>query len=149
MLIRVLFVLFVSGVPVLAQPASPATYVTDAELRAAMEKAAAVRPAMAVAPVKNSDHYRINLIRRTAAAGAIVHRPGTELHHIVEGSGTLVTGGSIVKGSGDAPATIEGGVSRRVQKGDVVLIPEGTPHWYSAVDGSVVYLEVRFNVPVE
>ena len=28
--------------------------------------------------------------------------------------------------------------------GDVVLIPAGMPHWYKDVEGTVTYLEVRF-----
>ncbi len=39
--------------------------------------------------------------------------------------------------------------ARRVTKGDAILIPEGTPHQYTAVEGSITYLEVRFNVPIE
>jgi mannose-6-phosphate isomerase-like protein (cupin superfamily) len=103
---------------------------------------------MATSAVINSDQYRINVIRRTEAAGAIVHRPGTELHFVTDGAGTLVTGGTIARPAGGGTATIENGVSRRIAKGDAVLIPEGTPHWYQAVEGSITYLEVRFNVPV-
>jgi quercetin dioxygenase-like cupin family protein len=36
-----------------------------------------------------------------------------------------------------------------VAKGDVVVIPAGTPHWYKDVDGSVTYLEVRFDVDLK
>jgi len=84
--------------------------------------------------------------------GAIAHPDGTKGHHIVDGSGTLVTGGTIVRstaagGHGSAGATIDGGVSRHVAKGDVVLIPAGTPHWYKDLDGAVTYLEVRFDLP--
>ena len=60
-----------------------------------------------------------------------------------------MTGGSIVRptagASGGGVATIQGGESRHVTKGDVILIPAGTPHWYKDVDGSITYLEVRFN----
>ena len=42
--------------------------------------------------------------------------------------------------------SIDGGVTRHVAKGDSVVIPAGTPHWYKEVDGSITYLEVRFNV---
>jgi len=62
-----------------------------------------------------------------------------------------VTGGSIVRpttaGRGSAGATIDGGVSRHVAKGDVILIPAGTPHWYKELDGTITYLEVRFDLP--
>ena len=43
-------------------------------------------------------------------------------------------------------ATIEGGQSRRVAKGDVILILAGTPHWYKDLDGSITYLEGRFDL---
>ena len=104
---------------------------------------------MAVSRIEVSDHYRINLIRRTEAAGAIVHRPGTELHYVTEGGGTLVTGGIVVRPEGGGPGSIEDGLARQVSAGDAILIPEGTPHQYTAVQGSITYLEVRFNVPVD
>lgn len=120
-----------------------ATYMTDAALMATLKEASTSAPAMHTAPVKNADHYRINIVRRTVGAGAIAHPTGTEVHHIIDGAATLVTGGSIARGT---PATIDGGVSRRVAKGDVVLIPAGTPHWYKDLEGSITYLEVRFDV---
>src|SRR5262245_23748037 len=79
---------------------APATYLTEAELSATLKEAAKTAPAMHTAPVKNADHYRINIVRRTTAAGAIAHPDGTEVHHIVEGAGTLVTGGTIVRPAG-------------------------------------------------
>ena len=69
-----------------------------------------------------------------------------EVHHIIDGAGTLVTGGTIVR-KDNAPAgraTIDGGVSRRVTKGDVILVPAGAPHWYKDLEGTITYLEVRF-----
>jgi len=38
-------------------------------------------------------------------------------------------------------------LARRVTAGDVVLIDEGTPHQYTAIESVVVYLEVRFSLP--
>ena len=137
------------------QPSSSApspgatTYVSAADLDAMLKKATGANPDMAAARVQNTDHYRINVIRRGRGAGAMAHVPGTELHHIIDGAGTLVTGGTITRGTGPGTATIEGGETRRVAKGDVILIPEGTPHWYKDVEGSITYLEVRFNVPVK
>jgi len=127
---------------------APATYLTEAELMATLKEAAKTAPAMHTAPIKLADHYRINIVRRTSAQGAIAHPDGTEVHHIIEGSATFVTGGTIVRAAG-APAgsaTIDGGESRRVSKGDVVLVPAGTPHWYKDLEGSITYLEVRFDV---
>jgi mannose-6-phosphate isomerase-like protein (cupin superfamily) len=129
-------------------PVPPALFVPDAQIAAGLRQALQERPAMGVSTITTTDQYRINLITRTEPAGAIVHVPGTELHYILEGAGTLVTGGVVVRSAEGAPGTIEGGVAQRVSKGDAVLIPEGTPHQYTAVEGAVTYLEVRFNVPV-
>jgi mannose-6-phosphate isomerase-like protein (cupin superfamily) len=130
-----------------------ATVMTAADLAAALEKSTRANPNMSTAPIQSHDQYRINIVRRGRPAGAIAHGTGTELHYIVEGGGTLVTGGAIVRPAAGAPAgtlaRIEGGVTRKVAKGDVVLIPENTPHWYSEVDGAIAYLEVRFSVPTK
>jgi glc operon protein GlcG len=126
----------------------PATYLSNVELMTALKKATEGNPDMSTAAVKNTDQYRINVVRRGKAAGAIAHQVGTEVHHIIDGAGTLVTGGTIVRAAGGT-AVIQGGESRRVVKGDVILIPENTPHWYEDVEGSITYLEVRFNVPVK
>jgi quercetin dioxygenase-like cupin family protein len=128
----------------------PATYMTGAELAAALKKATEANPDMSTARVQNTDQYRINIVRRGKGAGAMAHQPGTEVHYIIEGAGTLATGGRLVRAAaGGGPSTIEGGQVKRVAKGDVVLIPENTPHWYKDVEGSITYLEVRFNVPVK
>lgn len=130
-----------------AQAAAGATYQTEAALKAALKSASGDPNDMQTAAVRNSDVYRINLVHRTKPAGAIAHTVGTEVHHITDGAATLVTGGTIVKGATANQATIQGGVSRRVTKGDVILVPENMPHWYKDIEGQITYLEVRFNVP--
>jgi mannose-6-phosphate isomerase-like protein (cupin superfamily) len=131
------------------EPVPPALYTAGTDITSALATAVAARPSMAASRIEVGEHYRINLIRRTEAAGAIVHRPGTELHYITDGAGTLVTGGIVVRPAGGGQGNIEGGLARQVTVGDAILIPEGTPHQYTAVEGSITYLEVRFNVPVE
>jgi mannose-6-phosphate isomerase-like protein (cupin superfamily) len=146
-LVIALFLMMAAQAPAPA----PATYLTEAELTSALKAAAAAAPDMHTAPVKNADHYRINIVRRTRSLGAIAHPDGTEVHHIIEGAATFVTGGTIVRpasaGGRGGAATIEGGQSRHVAKGDVILIPAGTPHWYKDLEGSITYLEVRFDLP--
>jgi len=125
----------------------PATYKSESELMAAL-KAGQATPDMLTSEVQNTDRHRINIVRRTKAAGAVAHEGFAELHHIVEGSGTLVTGGTIVRATGSGRgggATIQNGASRHVAKGDVILVPPGMPHWYKDIDGaSITYLEVRW-----
>jgi mannose-6-phosphate isomerase-like protein (cupin superfamily) len=123
-----------------------ATYKAETDVLRALVAGRAT-PDMLTSPISITDRHRINIVRRTKAAGAVAHDGFAELHHIVEGSGTLVTGGTILRpaaGSGTGIATIQNGVSKRVNKGDVILIPAGLPHWYMDLDGPITYLEVRW-----
>jgi mannose-6-phosphate isomerase-like protein (cupin superfamily) len=125
-------------------PAPAATYKSSAELTAALTAGQAT-PDMLTSPVSLDERHRINLIRRTKPAGAVAHEGFAELHHIVEGSGSFVTGGTIVRPTGGrGAATIQDGVSKHVGKGDVVLVPPGVPHWYKDLDAPITYLEVRW-----
>jgi mannose-6-phosphate isomerase-like protein (cupin superfamily) len=74
----------------------------------------------------------------------------SEIYYMLEGSGTLVTGGTMPGAKPMSPGSvnlqakrIEGGVSRRVSKGDVVIIPGGTPHQWTSQDGDLSYLIFR------
>jgi quercetin dioxygenase-like cupin family protein len=72
----------------------------------------------------------------------------TELHDIIEGTGVVVTGGTIVRGTdGIKRATIQCGATHAVRKGDVIIVPSGSPHWYKEVTTPITYLEVRFVAP--
>ena len=127
-------------------PGSPATFKSGEELLAALQKASD-RGGMTSGAVSNTDDYRINLVRRVKPGAALAHAGNTEVHYITEGAATLVTGGTILRTAGGAAATIQNGETRRVVKGDVILIPADTPHWYKDVEGSITYLEVRFVAP--
>ena len=48
-------------------------------------------------------------------------------------------------GNGDTVVTIVEGESRHVGPGDVVIVPAGTPHWFSAIDDPVTYMEIRYD----
>jgi mannose-6-phosphate isomerase-like protein (cupin superfamily) len=145
------------GVPAPAPHAgSPALYKTEEELMTALKAAVEKSPATATSTISVTDEYSVNILRRGSGASALTHPGWTEVHYILEGSATFVTGGTLVPAGSPAagrqgqPAqTIEGGVSRRVSKGDAVLVPAGTPHWYKSVDGAVTYLEVRFIAPTK
>lgn len=136
--------------PTLHGQTAPASYLGEADVLAMLKKAGEATPEMMVARMANTEKYRVNVVKRTAAQGAIAHDVGTEVHYIIEGAATLVTGGTIVRPTGGANAaaraTIQGGETRKVRKGDIVLVPVNTPHWYSAIDQPLTYLEVRFDV---
>src|SRR5262249_46849887 len=123
-------------------------FISGADWEARFKKDMAARPDLSTTDLNVTSDYIITVAHRGKAAGAVAHNDAHELHYIIDGSGTLVTGGTIVRGSGGAnAATIEGGEKRHVQKGDVIVIPKNTPHWYSEVDGTLSYLEGRFKLP--
>jgi len=125
-----------------------ALYLSGADLSARVKKDAAARPDLSTTGIATTTDYIVLVAHRGRAAGAIAHPDAHEMHYILEGSGTLVTGGRIVRGTnGPNSATIDGGERRRVRKGDVIIIPRNTPHWYSEVDGALEYLEGRFKTP--
>ncbi len=137
------------------EPSAPATYKSAADLMATLMKSAQEHPAQATSPISNEGHYRVNIVRRDRPGFALAHATGpakgSEVHYIIDGAATVVTGGTIVRPAGGSAkgagnATIEGGETRHVTKGDVIVVPAGTPHWYKEVEGSVTYLEVRFDV---
>lgn len=132
-----------------APPAgSPATYKSAAALAAVLKAAKVTPQGMTTSAVSNTDQYRINIVHRDRPAGAIAHEGNTELHYIIEGSGTVVTGREIVRGANGQAASIENGVTQKVSKGDVVIVPANSPHWYSQIDGAAItYLEVRWLSP--
>ncbi|HYK18120.1 MAG TPA: hypothetical protein VEV37_08865 [Bryobacteraceae bacterium] len=74
----------------------------------------------------------------------------TEIYYILDGSATLVTGGTLPDPKPNRPgsttlqsAHIDGGTSRHVGKGDVIIIPGRTPHWFSSQEGDLRYLIFR------
>jgi len=130
-------------------PGAAGIFKSNMDLQAVLKKAMAATADMATSPIALNDQYRVNIVHRPKANGAIAHPGYTELHYIIEGSGTVVTGGKIVRKAG-APAgaaTIEGGEAHPIAVGDVVIVPAGSAHMYSVVNNELTYLEVRFLAP--
>jgi mannose-6-phosphate isomerase-like protein (cupin superfamily) len=83
--------------------------------------------------------YNVNIRRIRAAETGLVHPITADLWVVLEGGGTLTTGGVLEKGK------ILGGQSRQIKTGDVVYIPSGLPHGVSGVDGNITWLNVRWD----
>jgi mannose-6-phosphate isomerase-like protein (cupin superfamily) len=92
--------------------------------------------------------YKIQAGRRLVAGKPEVHEHDTDILWVTEGSATLVTGGKVVNQTTKSPGEfggdkIEGGVARKVVKGDLIVIPQGIPHWFSEVEGTFLYFVVK------
>ncbi len=118
---------------------APVTYFDNGEVRAAFAKGM---------PLTEVAGYKVHASRRTEPGVAEVHTRDTDIVYVLEGSATLVTGGTAVQGKTTAPGEIRGkeisgGESREIKPGDVVIIPAGVPHWFKDVKGPVLYYVVK------
>jgi len=100
------------------------------------------------APLFQLAPYTVNIEYRSAVANASVHETEAELFYVIDGAGMFVTGGQLVDGQRTNPEnqtgkSISGGTSARVAKGDFMIVPQGTPHWFSAVDGSITLMSIH------
>lgn len=135
--------------------APPALYMTEAEIIAGLDRAAAASASaggwsVTVAP-------GISIRRRSSAVDqyAIIHPYSMEIYRVLEGSGTFVTGGKLVLPLADnlnenivrTLHGIKGGLARQVKAGDVLVLQPGTPHWFQAIDGeTITYMESRVRI---
>jgi mannose-6-phosphate isomerase-like protein (cupin superfamily) len=97
--------------------------------------------------------------QRPGATGptGIFHDHTAESYVVISGSATLITGGTVVNGRRSAPdaevttilngpscsGTMVGYTSHQIKTGDIIVIPEGVPHGFSAIPDHVTYLSIR------
>jgi glc operon protein GlcG len=93
-------------------------------------------------------NYMIHASHRDADGVAEIHTLDTDLIYVLEGEATFTTGGSVPDAKPIEPnelrgSTIVGGESRRVVKGDVVVVPAAVPHMFIEVQGPLNYYVVK------
>jgi Cupin len=99
-------------------------------------------------PLIETDDYKVHASRREAPGVAEIHTRDTDIAYVVQGSATLVTGGTAVDLKHTAPeelrgAAITGGETRKLVPGDVAVIPNGVPHWFKEVEAPFLYYVVK------
>jgi mannose-6-phosphate isomerase-like protein (cupin superfamily) len=155
--------------PTLAQkhtPSGTATDVTNAEIQAALKKTAAAAVSdqqLRVVDVDGEYNVAVGILHRARTngkpSGALIHEKITEVYQILSGNGTFVTGGSltnpkesavdseivrVLAGPSISGSSIEGGVSRKVGAGDIIVVPPNTAHGFSEITtDQIVYSVVR------
>jgi len=127
----------VTGLPAFAQTKPDRVYASPDDVAAAIVRAKAAKilvaePVVAVAP------YRLSAEFRASPTPASLHEKNNELINVIDGSGTMIVGGTLkdekrrddsnLNGSG-----IDGGTSYALVKGSYVFIPAGTPHYFAAI----------------
>jgi glc operon protein GlcG len=93
-------------------------------------------------------NYMVHASHREGPGMAEVHELDADIIYVLEGSATFVTGGTVVDGKVTAAnevrgSAISGGEVRRITKGDVLIVPNGTPHWFQDVSGPLNYYVVK------
>lgn len=96
----------------------------------------------------NGENYMVHASRREKAGMSEVHELDTDIIYVLDGTATFVTGGKsvdpkMVAANEFRGREIDGGDTRELKKGDVVIVPKGTPHWFKQVDGVFKYYVVK------
>jgi mannose-6-phosphate isomerase-like protein (cupin superfamily) len=145
----------ISGVLSAQQPTVPPAqklFASAADVSAMMARAKSERKAdqanfaqslLQLAPINANLEYRV-----AAPQAASVHEKEAEIFYVVDGTATLVTGGRLknerrTNADNLTGAGVDGGTSRRVAKGDFILVPENTPHWFTDIDSSVTLMSLH------
>jgi mannose-6-phosphate isomerase-like protein (cupin superfamily) len=141
------------------QQATPGTIISADDIAATLKQSTAnnvVDQPVKAADVPGGHKASLALLRRTKAeTTALIHNRVTEIYQITTGSGTIVTGGSLenptatdltrLNAGPSQTGTHKGGESKHVGPKDVIIVPAGTPHRFSQLDGpEIVYLVYRF-----
>jgi mannose-6-phosphate isomerase-like protein (cupin superfamily) len=139
------------------QPPADKTYVSAADVTAMMAKAKNERKqdqANFTQTLLRLSPYGANLEYRDGAVAqpAAVHEKEAEVFYVIDGSGTLVTGGKLAGESRTnadnlTGTGIDGGNTQNVAKGDFFIVPENTPHWFSKINGTLVLMSLHVPRP--
>src|SRR5687768_4228968 len=135
--------LAIAGANALSNQKTSAVMFFDAEtVKAAFQKGAVIEDG------SNGANYMVHASRRDKSGMSEIHELDTDIIYVVDGSAVFVTGGESIDTKQTAPnefrgSMIEGGETRNLKKGDVVIVPKNTPHWFRQVSGTFLYYVVK------
>ena len=136
---KILLVLTIALIAAVALAAADVTYVDHAKVAAALSKGGS----LVTAP-----DLLVSGSHRDKAGQVEQHEKETDVIYVVDGAATFVTGGTMVGGKVSKPgqwvgSDIQGGQTHHLTKGDVIVVPAGTPHWFKEVPQSINYYVVK------
>lgn len=99
-------------------------------------------------PLQLNNKIKVQTGNRVGPDEAEFHEKDTDIFYILDGEATIVNGGDLSGAKKITPGelcakTILGGTNRTVGKGDVIIIPFGTPHQFATVSGHILYFVVK------
>lgn len=115
--------------------ANAATFITSKNVSAAFAKGM---------PLLETAGYKVHASLRIEPGQAEIHTLDTDVIYVVQGSATLVTGGTVPDAKPVGPnelrgSKIDGGQEHKIGPGDAIVIPNGLPHQFTAVTGELHY----------
>ena len=121
--------------------ASPVLFFDDTQVSASFSKGAVLLDG-------TNRNYMVHTSRRDQPGLAEIHTLDTDIIYVMEGTATFVTGGTAVEAQEIAPneirgARIDGGETRKLSKGEVIVVPKNTPHWFKEVGGAFLYYTIK------
>jgi mannose-6-phosphate isomerase-like protein (cupin superfamily) len=138
-------------------PQAPVTYKSAADVVALIAKAKAQNDTKAAALISQNilslSPYKANLEYRASVGPASIHIKEAEMFYVIDGSATLIIGGKLVNQTQTnadnlSGTAIEGGTPQAVAKGDFIIVPENTGHWFSEIKSTLVLMSVHVPRPV-
>jgi quercetin dioxygenase-like cupin family protein len=92
--------------------------------------------------------YKLDAGRRTGPGEVEYHERTADIMHVAAGTATVRAGGQLVEprtvAAGELrAASTDGGADHRLGPGDVLVIPAGVPHQFTAVSDPFHYLVVK------
>ncbi len=101
-------------------------------------------------PLIENEQFKVHASRREAPGQAEVHSGEADIIYVLEGGATFITGGRVENGRATGPDevrgdSIAGGETHRLGRGDVLVVPAGTPHWFKEIapGGPMLYYVVK------
>ncbi len=135
--------LAIAGANALSSQKTSAVMFFDAEtVKAAFGKGAVLSGG------SNGENYMVHASRREKSGMSEVHELDTDIIYVLDGTAVFVTGGISIDSRQTAPnefrgQAIDGGETRNLKKGDVLIVPKGMPHWFKEVSGTFLYYVVK------
>jgi glc operon protein GlcG len=125
----------------------PVTYIESQKVAASFQKGA-VLVGEDETMMHAARNYMVHASHRDKAGVVEIHEQDTDIVYVLKGSAQLVTGGTPVGTKTIAPhelraPTVNGGEMRKLVPGDVVIIPNGVPHWFKEVEAPFDYYVVK------
>jgi glc operon protein GlcG len=125
----------------------PVTYLDNQAVKTAFTKGA-VLVGEDEQMMHTARNYMVHASHREKPGMVEIHELDTDIVYVLKGTATLVTGGTPVETKTIAPHEIRGtsvqnGETRRLSSGDVMIIPNGVPHWFKEVEGPFDYYVVK------